>query len=416
MKNSSYLLRRHIRYAIVSTAVFGSLAHADTFDDAKFNFAGFATFAYSKVLNEDKEGTLNDIDGDGEYRDLNKLGLRLDVDLEDKLSFATQMVVRGENDYEPDFDWIYATYQMLPNLSVSLGKTTIPLYMYSDYLDTSYAYQWIAPPDAVYSSGTVKSNEGLSLNWMADMGGAWSSDLTVWAGSTDEPLAELSGANIQVDDAIGAAWEVEREWLTLRAVYYQGKTSVDISGQAAGVVTLVNNAIGGGFNLANESSYDALVWDNDDGQFLGFGLGLDFEHVFLTGEITQVNIDNNLAASELNSWYAMFGVRLPANWTVSLTYSEDDDKVNDDIAELIVADAVAFTGAPASAFAALADGINQEITQQQQYITKNYVLGSRWDFHKSASFKMEYLVSEIESGLTPKRKPNAFRIGMDLVF
>ena len=79
--------------------------------------AGFASFAYARALDDDPKGgqkgiNFGSITEEGEYRDFNRLGLRLDMDLGDNLSFATQAVMRGSEDYEPDFDWIYLSYQI----------------------------------------------------------------------------------------------------------------------------------------------------------------------------------------------------------------------------------------------------------------------------------------------------------------
>lgn len=396
--------------------------------DSKYNLAGFASFVYAKAIDDDPSTDPNtgethrgvnygSITEDGEYRDFNKLGLRLDVDLGNKLSFATQAVMRGENDYDPDFDWIYLSYSINPNLKLSVGKTTIPLYMYSDYLDTSYAYQWIEPPHSVYGSGTVKSTEGVRVSWRTGLGGLWSSYLTVWGGDTNEPLAELDGAKLSVENGYGVAWEVEREWLTLRAVYFGGKTSFDEQTNQA----LVQKTIAGiNQGLANNAPplpplnntpalYSDLAWNNEKSQFLGFGIGMDFEHLFFNSEITKITIDgNNIAANEVNSWYAMIGTRLPAGWSISFTYAGDDDKANKKISENVARDNPSNPGAGPAVAAA--------VHSQQYYKNTTYTLGSRWNFHPKASLKMEYLTSKSEIGAAEEFNPKGFRLGVDMVF
>lgn len=384
-------------------------------NDSKYNLAGFASFVYAKAIDDDDANGLNNetITEEGEYRDFNKLGLRLDVDLDNNLSFATQAVMRGENDYDPDFDWIYLSYNINPNLKLSVGKTTIPLYMYSDYLDTSYAYQWIEPPHSVYGAGTVKSTEGLRLSWRASMGGLWSSYLTIWGGDTDEALPEVNGARLSVENGYGAAWEVEREWLTLRAVYFGGTTSLDDPTNqflVAGVDETLNpdgNPINLTLITTNTRLYKDLAWDNEKSQFLGFGIGMDFEHVFFNSEVTQITIDgNNIAADEVNSWYAMIGTRLPAGWSISLTYAGDKDKVNKQIGQNAASEFGPATG----------QAISQVTYSQQHFESTTYTLGSRWNFHPQASLKMEYLTSKTETGVAAEGKPKGFRLGVDLVF
>ncbi|NRB42266.1 MAG: hypothetical protein HRU20_27990, partial [Pseudomonadales bacterium] len=143
--------------------------------ETDINFSGFASFVSAKAISDESEGALHGIDRDIEYRDFNKLGLRMDADLRDNLTFTAQFKVHGANDYQPEVDWLFATYSFLPNLSLSVGKVRVPLYMYSDYLDVGYAYQWISPPYSVYGLPSFTSMEGAKLSWTADLGGDWSS-------------------------------------------------------------------------------------------------------------------------------------------------------------------------------------------------------------------------------------------------
>lgn len=382
--------------------------------ETQYNFAGFASFAYAKAINDDDNCYpsagcgLNyaEITEDGEYRDFNRLGLRLDMDLGNNLSFATQAVMRGSEDYEPDFDWIYLSYKITNELSLSVGKTTIPLYMYSDYLDATYAYQWIEAPFAVYGRSTVKSTEGLRLSWRKSLGGLWSSYLTIWGGDTTEKIKDASiDTDLTVDGGYGIAWEVERDWLTLRAVYYTGDTQFSDAANAL-LIGAANQVID--TSLSPSLNQD-FAWDGDTSQFYGIGIGIDLDSVFFSSEATHIKVDgNNLAANENNSWYAMAGTRLPASWTLSLTVSGDIDKANDDIAKEAAA-----TG---NYVGPQIVGLQSLVEAFQKYESMNYTLGSRWDFHPQASLKIEYLMSHVEQGNLAKRKPQGFRVGVDLIF
>ena len=176
-------------YALTLLCAMQLAQTAYAIEPENVNFAGFASFGYAKAIDEDTKTNpytgqeasgLDGITEEGEYRDYNKFGFRLDADLGDKLSFATQMFVDGTTDYDPSFDWIYINYAITPSVNVSVGRMILPLYMYSDYFDVGYAYQWIRPPDAVYGGGNnVKTGDGLRLTWRSDMGSSWSSLLTV---------------------------------------------------------------------------------------------------------------------------------------------------------------------------------------------------------------------------------------------
>ena len=157
---------------------------------ADVNFAGFASIVYGKTLTDDDEqDTYYGTNNDGQYRDCSLLGLRMDTDLGNNLSFAAQAVVYGENGYSPQFDWAYAKVDFTPQWSVSVGRTRIPLFMYSAYQNVAYAYPWIKPPHGVYGIPRFKSFDGAQLQYSTSFG-EWISSVQAWIGSIRERLTE----------------------------------------------------------------------------------------------------------------------------------------------------------------------------------------------------------------------------------
>lgn len=70
--------------------------------------------------------------------------------LTDKLSFTAQLVAKGVDDFEPEFDWYYLTYEASDNLSLMAGRRTIPMYYFSEFYEVGFAYPWIRPPANLY--------------------------------------------------------------------------------------------------------------------------------------------------------------------------------------------------------------------------------------------------------------------------
>ena len=426
------------------------LSPAAVADSPDISVSGFASFAYSKAINEDAQDVaidssgntekwagLNNLTEDGEYRDFNKFGLRLNADLDHNLSLGAQLIANGEDDYDPNFDWLYVQYNFTPNVSLKLGRTTAPLFMYSDFLDTTYAYQWIEAPYAVYGSGTIKTNEGFMLDWKTEIGSGWSSLLTVFGGQVDEFVPELQD-NVTINNGIGLAWDVEFDWLRLRAVHYIGKSTV------AGIGSQLENSINAGLlkvsgnlsepaisqNLFNSSfdSYNDMAWEDSDAAYTGLGVGLDFEYIFFNAEATRVDIENTATLGLLDSWYTMIGARLPGDVSIAFTYSENDDEkskydFNQLTAELInYYNSVSPTlGDSISPFIKnISDSVLQTLQASRYEKTTTYTLSGRWDFHPSASLKLEYLVqdrNQVDFNLEDvNRKPSAYRAGIDLVF
>jgi hypothetical protein len=425
-------------------------------DKSPLSISGFATMAFAQAIDDDsKQGSdgldyfgLNEVDEDGEYRDFNKLGLRLSADLGHNLLLGAQLIANGEDDYEAEFDWLYAQYDFTPNVSIKVGRTTAPLYMYSDYLDTSYAYQWIEAPYAVYGAGNIKTNEGFMLDWKASMGHGWTSLLTLFAGEVDERVPELDD-NIQIQNGVGLAWNVENEWLRLRVVHYSGKSTVESVG------VLFAQQINQGFNdyangiealgdtvtaaiirndIANNpyddsfQSYHDMAWDDSDASYIGFGLGLDFEYVFFNAEATRVEIEDTAGAGPLDSWYAMLGWRLNNTLSLAFTYSESDDETADydydklrgELAQSYNSDDSAVNARYSEAISALSTGIDNTLASTRFEDTATYSLSGRWDFHTFASLKLEYLIEDRNrldaNEIDINNKSSAYRAGIDLVF
>ncbi len=510
--------------------VLGASASTAFALDADINFAGFASLVYAKTISDDKEeSTMYGISNEGEYRDFNKLGFRMDADMKNNLTFTAQILAAGSENYDPTFDWIFATYQIHPEVAISVGRIRVPVFMYSDYLDTSFAYQWIEPPKSVYNLAQTpfKSIEGLKIAYNTNMGD-WTSELLIWGGNGEDHFTESGvDADLILENSWGTAWTVGYDWLSLRAFYFEADSTLDITTNSA-VAGLMNSVyqleegIASVPGMVRPNFHDALLWEKDPGQFYGLGASFDFESFFIISEITKIDVkgnDSNLVAPTLDSFYITGGVRLPEHWTLSLTYGEDKDKpdnktwqqLNDDIVRLgtvlppmigalqagegvlqgmetpllagegalesqeaqlqavedylqgvLIANG-SLTGAETTLLTntqsaltavqgslagvqgnlaivqgqlavvqaqltglqqlqpglqALQDGLKTVVYQQQDYSSKQTTLSARWDFHPSAALKLEYMIDERDGQFLggKKLKPQALRIGLDLVF
>ena len=64
-------------------------------------------------------------------------------DLGEGLSVTGQIVARGVNDFDANFEWAYISYEINDNWTVQAGKKRLPLFYYSDFFDVGYAYVWM---------------------------------------------------------------------------------------------------------------------------------------------------------------------------------------------------------------------------------------------------------------------------------
>lgn len=375
----------------------------------QLEFSGFASIVANKTFQKDSGNQGNRYDrmsASANMRDLSLLGLRLNLDFDNKLSFTTQAVMYGEDDFKPSFDWIYASYDINNSWQVSLGRTRTPIFMYSAYQDVSYAYTWLSPPHSVYGVPRFKSVDGIQIRHRA-MLGEWASDVQFWYGSIKENLKtnDLDG-ELLLRNNVGVAWDLERNWLRLHSAYMTAETSLDLLTQSQiRPILLAVQAVDS--KLAKR-----LEWKSVEAHFASLGLAAEFERFFVCTEATYIYMGSNLAtARSFQSYYLTLGTRVHSNWTLSATFTRDRDRGHDNLGQAY-AKVAAHHVLPLSA-----DEFEQQRKQLQQYDTQGFILSARWDFHRSASAKVEYLAEERVFGKDGNTyRPQAIRLGVDIMF
>ena len=157
----------------LAIALCAVCASASSFAEVHIN--GFASIVGGKTLDDDT--TRYGYDNDISFKNESVFALQLSADLQDKLSATAQIVARGNNSFDAEFEWAYLTYEFTDELQLSAGKMRVPFYRYSDFLDVGYAYRWVRPPQSVYSI-PFSTYEGLSLLHTSQIGD-WDSTLQV---------------------------------------------------------------------------------------------------------------------------------------------------------------------------------------------------------------------------------------------
>ncbi len=427
---------RKLSSAAAITLVCGLPAAAQADISDRFTFSGFASFIAAKSLEKDEpygDATAK-VPHATELRDYSKLGLRVSVDLLDNLSFTTQMLADGSNEFEPEFDWIFLSYNITPDLALHMGKYVTNYFMYSDYADISYAYHWVEAPDAIYGTNLNKTLEGAKLVWNSRMGAGWTSELSLSVGKDEADLGKVGvkGATLEMDRATGIAWQVDHEWLSLRASYMRSKTSANLTGTQLdidGILALAASnpmmpftAAQLGQILNDTSLRKSLSWQSADAQFMGLGGSLNFEHVFAVAEITYADMQDTIAIGKQTSAYLTVGTYLPKNTSIALTIYEKRNDVNKNIERKLAqgtATAIANNPADAAAIGAASAVIDNVLLQTQERKRDGITVSGRWDFHSNASLKAEYTYEQqthYPLGLKDKITPNVVRLGIDLVF
>ena len=107
---------------------------------------GFSSVVGGKVNGDDHDIYIADptvemgtYDEDIQFNPETIVGLRLAFEVNEMIDLTAQVVAKGGDDFEAVFDWAYVNYQFSDHTKAIIGRYRLPLYYYSDYLDTAYA-------------------------------------------------------------------------------------------------------------------------------------------------------------------------------------------------------------------------------------------------------------------------------------
>ncbi|KPH64740.1 porin [Pseudoalteromonas sp. NEC-BIFX-2020_002] len=378
----------------LSLAVAICCACVTSYANAEVRINGFASIVGGKTL--DNDSTLYEYDNDISFKNESVFALQLSADLQDKLSATAQIVARGENDFNAEFEWAYLTYEFTDELQLSAGKMRVPFYRYSDFIDVGYAYRWVRPPQSVYNI-PFSTYEGLSLLHTSQLGD-WDSTLQIIYGSFDGNIGVVTyNDKAELNDIAGINWTLSYDWFSARAAYLVAETSIGLSdqeptGQALNGLekTLRDNGL---VTQAND-----IAISEDDGTFIGVGFSIDYNDILFDAEYTQLEVENSILAKQ-SQYYASVGYRMD-EIIVHFTYENNDDKHD-------AADFDKITQIPA-----LNGAINQALLGTKAQSTV-YTIGTRYDFHPSAALKVDF--SRFKNDITDT-ETDVIAVAVDLVF
>jgi len=103
------------------------------------------------------------------------------ADLGPKLTATVQLVAKGVDNFNPEFDWYYLTYQATSDITIMAGRRNIPMYYFSEFVEVGYAYPWMRPPSNLYWWQVTQFN-GVHAMYDFDWGES-SNTITVFYGN-----------------------------------------------------------------------------------------------------------------------------------------------------------------------------------------------------------------------------------------
>jgi len=359
---------------------------------ADINFNGFASIVAGQTISS--SDSLYGYDNNIDFKNDSLFALQASSDLENGLGVTAQIIARGSNDWDPKFEWAYVSYDANVHLRFLVGRQRAPFYMYSDFLDVSYAYPWITPPKGVYDL-LFDSFDGLGVIYTHQLGEFDTTSHFIYGKNNTEVTA--LGETIKPDfkDLVGLSFSANREWLTLRAAYFQA----DMSMPFQFLQPLSEAWLQAGFNdISND-----VVMKNDKGTFVELGLQIDYNNYIVNAEYTKLTLDH-MPFGDNKSYYVMVGKRVD-NLVFHITYGKDDDSKVD------YTQSVPFGIAPSLDFLkATTQGVLASQKADEKYVT----VGVRWDFHDSAALKFEY--TDFSDSLNTNNDASLARVALVTVF
>lgn len=372
--------------ALTILAACGS-AHADV------RINGFANLIAGKTSSD---GMLYGYDEDISLSPESLFAVQLSGDVNDKLTATGQLVARGSDDYDVDFEWAYFTYAATDNVSVSAGRLRLPLFRYSASLDVGYSYHWVAAPQSVY--GVPFNNiDGVRVDY-SNYAGDWEYNFQVTAGTFENKGYEITPgtfADIEGNNAIVGTIEATYEWFKVRATAGSAKSSLSIDS----IDTLI-----GQLAMISAPLADKLAFNDDSSAFYGIGVEIDQFDWFVSAEWTSIDIEDSFNPQDV-AYYITAGIR-HGKFTPSITYEKLDG--NDDVKFL--SDVAALPEQVRGPAAMIVGGVQQAVMEETSTVT----LGLRYDLDTNVALKAD--ISRSTDDIDDANDTTLVRVAVNYIF
>jgi hypothetical protein len=382
-------MKKLLLTSAVAAACGSSIANAD------IRINGFAnlTAGFTTSENLDAAGNSTDLFGYDDNVDFSNgslFAIQVSGDVNENVTATAQLLARGENDYEADFEWAYLTYSVNDNLAVNAGRLRLPLFRYSASSDVGYSFHWTQTPFSVYAV-PFTNLDGVRLDYSSNIGD-WDYSLQFGAGTYE---SEIGGGVAEGENVLLITAEATYESFKARLVYGQSDTTF---------TEATTDAAFGQLAQISPILADKMALREDKGTFTGLGLEYDNFTWFISGEITEVTSEESFSADDV-AYFVTAGTRI-GKFTPSITYEArdglEDLKFLDDIAAL-----------PAQ----FQPAATQIVVGFQNFFYEDYALttlGLRYDIDSQVALKLD--VSSYENKIQDELDATLVRVAVNYVF
>lgn len=361
------------RIALIAAASIAAVgaAHADALSwNPNWGVSGFGTLGYTKTNTDDGEfvnpGQFGGVKKDGGFTADSLIGAQLNVQANNVLSATVQGLVdrNGKGNYQPQIEWAFVKAQVIPDLSLRVGRMGVPFFMVSDYRHVNYSNLWIRPPVDVYGQVPVSNFNGADATYRTNVGSTTLSaqvfygKTTAWVGGIHATLKDEVGVNVSAEFDYG---------ITLRAGTAKGKISFQNSPITALAAGLMNTPF-------------ASVGTELSGKDVAFsGVGASIEHENFVGNAEYTVRRTNMFVTDSTGWEITGGYHLgkfTPFFTVSRVKVDDPNVVN----------TIPAATPQLATLHAIVNGIIFASSNNQN----SQAAGVRWDVYKNVALKAQY--------------------------
>lgn len=371
--------------------------------DQRFRVNGFASFGM--VQSSEPESYHRGITDDVNFRRYTKAGIQMTFNLDSDTAVITQLVSKGENDFETKAEWMYLKHNLGNGFTGKIGRLRKPNYLLSEYFDVGYAMPWTQAPVEVYGVLESSANfEALDLSYDFDLTDDWSAMAQVQYGRA------AGGTETTSDNLVALNYSMTNGELTLRAGYSRADVAI-IAGSDTATLAGTLDSLVANTNLSSQKAGSSV-----EGAFGGLAAMYDDGTILAIAEYTFLTVDSYFA--DQDGYYAMGGYRI-GQWMPYLTYAFEETTDNSDrLATSVITSGGAVADATLIAtvngtFAAVA--LDNEQTRTS--------LGVRYDLKPGVTIKAQYdmvdagdYAGEFDAGAPTDGKANVLSITIDTVF
>jgi hypothetical protein len=391
-------------------------------DLSMFSFDGFGTFGVVHSSEDNAQFTGSGFTPTGAGYDHSwsaavgsLIAAQLTANFTSKFSAVLQVISEQNYDdtYTPHLEWANVKYQFTPDFDIRIGRTALPVFMFTDTRNVSYATPWVRLPVELYELVGVTSNDGVDGSYRIRLG-AGTNTIQVTAGGSDTrfPINDDTGSgDVHARGLRTVADTFEEGFATVRLTY--GRSRVTIA-EFDPLFDAFRQFGPQGVAIANR--YDV---DNRLVNFVGMGVSYDPGTWFVMAEIG--HFATNSLIGDNTGWYISGGPRLGA-FTPYITDAARKVESARSAPGLTVSALPPFLAAEATE---LNTTLNTQLGSID--VQRTISTGVRWDFRKDADCKLQVdhtrngagspgLLEDLQPGFKPGGTVNLITATLDFVF